>query len=537
MQEDGWITIGTKLDTKELEKELKSAKRKLEQYENDSKRLLEQKQKVKIDLKEYEKAKKIIEETAEKNLKFADTETGKKRILEKQKVDLQQLNDTYAKQLYRYEAINKKIKENKHNQALINGDVEELNEKLKKVKGFENIKNATEDVGKGIQKVTRRITKMAIAVFGIRSAFMFVRNAINTIANDDDQLRADIDYMKSALAYSLEPLVRTIVNLAKELMFYVGYIVQAWTGKNIFENANKGLEKANKQAKELQKTTASFDEMNVLSDSKGSNNATPSFNLAEGLEDRDVPKWIKWIADNGDTVQAILYGIAGGLTAIKLGLSLLEATGIGIALAGIVRSFQKIRDFMKDKTFKNFIGILEGIAIAVGGVAIALTAWPVAVGAAIALIVIELVNHFDEVKGFFEGLLNWIDKDFRGMMRKIFGPLGDLIVEPFKWAMQFIIDLFTGLFGGMKEIIEGIVLLFQGDFKGGIEAIFNGMLDILTAPFKAMSNFVQGVIDDVVGFFEGLWDKIKKPLQDTIKNINKTLDNVNPIKIVTTNQN
>ena len=94
---------------------------------------------------------------------------------------------------------------------------------------------------------------MALAVFGIRSAFMFVRNAINTIAADDEQLKVDIDYMKSAIAYTLEPVVRGIVDLAKQLMFYVGYIIKAWTGINIFENANKSLKGANQQAKALSK--------------------------------------------------------------------------------------------------------------------------------------------------------------------------------------------------------------------------------------------------------------------------------------------
>ena len=75
-----------------------------------------------------------------------------------------------------------------------------------------------------------------------------------TLTAQIEQLKADLDYMKNVLAYMLEPVVMAIVNLMKELMFYVGYIAKAWTGKNIFENANKSLANANKQAKELQKT-------------------------------------------------------------------------------------------------------------------------------------------------------------------------------------------------------------------------------------------------------------------------------------------
>ena len=460
---DGYVTIGTKLDTKSFDAQIDYVKGQLDDIED--------------------------------KLKQADMgfEVG----------DVQKLEAQYEKLTDKLRDLIKKK--------------EEFNKE--KMFDFSGVQQSIEGVGKSVKKVTKRITKMALAVFGIRSAFMFVRNSINTIASNDEQLKADIDYMKSALAYTLEPLVRGIVNLAKQLMFYVGYIVNEWFGANIFKNANKGLEQATGNAKnlnkELNKTTASFDEMNTLQDSSsgGAGGVAPSFDLS-APEDYPIPGWIKWIADNGDLIIDILAGITAGLVALKLGFTGIQALGIGIAVAGLARTIQKIIDFIKKPTFKNFMGILEGIAITVAGIAIAFGAWPVAIGAAIALIVIELVNHFDEVKKMFGKLVDWIDKDFRGMLVKIFGPLGNLIADPFIWAVNYISTLFNGLFGGIKQIIDGIVLLFRGDFKGGISEIFSGMLDILMAPFNAMAQFVQEV-------FNGVCNTIIEAINWIIRQLNK----------------
>lgn len=443
---DGYVTIGTKLDTKSFDAQIDYVKSQLDDIED--------------------------------KLKQADMgfEVGDVQKLEAQ---YEKLSDKLRNLIKKKEEFNKE-----------------------KMFDFSGVQQSVEGVGKSVQKVTRRIGKMAIAVFGIRSAFMFVRNAINTIASDDTQLRADIDYMKSALAYTLEPLVRGIVNLAKQLMFYIGYIVKAWFGINIFENANKSLNNANKEAKKLSKTMAGFDEMNVLQDNSSTSSegiAIPSFDLT-APEDYPIPGWIKWIADNGDTVASILSGIGTALLAVKLGFSGIQALGIGIAVAGIVRSIQKIIDFIKKPTFKNFMGILEGIAITVIGIGTSFAAWPVAIGGAVALIIIELVNHFEKVKDFFKGLINWISNDFTNMMIRVFGPFGHIIAGPIEGAVKFIRDIFEGLVGGIRKVIDGILTMFKGDFVGGITKVFDGLGDILKAPFKALNDFVNSTFTGIVNF-------------------------------------
>ena len=166
---------------------------------------------------------------------------------------------------------------------------------------------------------------------------------------------------------------------------------------------------------EIQKSLQGFDEMNVLQDNSSSSSGgggggaiAPSVDLS-GMQ-AEIPGWLQWIIDNKDIILSIFTGIAGAITAMKISellkklklvkevLTATQALGIGIAIAGIVLLIQDVIKFIKDPSFDNFLNILRDIAIVVAGIALALGAWPVVIGAVIALIVVEIVKHWDEIK-------------------------------------------------------------------------------------------------------------------------------------------
>ena len=565
---DGWVTIGTRLDSKQLQKDLRSAESELKQYEREAERLTKQKARMEVKLEGYNEEKANMQQLTDEALKTLEYRRDIEEQLKAEERGLARLDEKYANELQSVKEIDDKIKENAYNQGLVNEKIAQMNTRLNVSKGFDSVKESVDGVGKSVERVTRRITKMVFAVFGIRSAFMFVRNAINTISSGDEQLKADIDYMKSALAYTLEPIVRTIVNWAKQLMFYVGYIVKAFTGKNIFANANKGLKNATSGAKalnkELNKTIAGFDEMNVLNDNSssgggGGGGATPSFDLTKGLEG-DVPKWLQWIVDHKDEVIDGLAGIAAGLTAVKLGATPLQGLGIGIAVFGLVKGIKDLKKFLKDKTLPNFLNVLEDIALVVGGIALAFGAWPVVIGAAVALVVVEIIKHFDKIKKMFDDLIKWMDKNVLGKLRELFGPLGDILYLPIKYFAELARNAFQNFFGNVREVIKGVVQIFKGDFKGGIATIFSGLIGIMTAPLKSFIQAVKAVwgqlkasisywkeqigvkfssikdkmlapINKFVDSVKGIWGKVKQAISDLVTNINNKLDKINPIKI------
>lgn len=305
--------------------------------------------------------------------------------------------------------------------------------------GFTNFGNVIKDI-------TKNIVRWGLALFGIRSAYSAITSAMATIASRDEQLASDIEYMKNALAYTLEPVVRSIVNLMKELMYYVGYITKAWTGRNIFENANKSLQNANKQAKQLQRTSASFDKFNKIgsSTSSGSGAVAPSFDLT-APDNIEPPAWIVWIADHGAEVKSLLLGIASAIVLIQIGIGALPALIIGTVV----------------------------------------------------YIVTLLVSKFDEIMDLFDTVIDYLTGPFRNILIQSFGPLGEILLAPILFVVGVARGAFESFYGGIKKVVDGIIKIFKGDFKSGIRQAFSGLKDIMLAPLNALIGGINAVIKGI----------------------------------------
>ena len=343
------------------------------------------------------------------------------------------------------------------------------------------VQTGIDNVNKGLTKTVKKVTKWGLAIFGVRSAYMAVRSAMGTISQYEDDMKNNIDYIKYALAYTLKPIVEWILNAVVKLLQYINYIAKAWTGKNLFKtadafkNAQKGAKGLNK---ELQKTTASFDEMNVLQDTKSSGGGTdiiaPNIDLI-GMRG-EVPQWLKWIVDNKDLILSVFAGVNVGLLAWKLGLKGIKSLGIGLAIAGVIYGIQSIIKYLQDPSFENFGKIITGIGIAVAGVAIIFGAWPVAVGGAIAAIVGLIISNWEKIKEFMLNICKWLEDNFV------------LIGKTISDVIKNSLNLFEGLFIGVKQILDGIIKIFKGDFKNGISLAMRGIGNIIISVLNTVIN-------------------------------------------------
>ena len=401
----------------------------------------------------------------------------------------------------------------------------------------------SENFGDSLKKSIKNVSRLILGIFGIRGAYMAVRSAMNTISSQDEQLSADIQYMKNALAYTIEPIIRGIVNLAKQLMFYVGYIIKAWTGKNIFANANKSLKSSTKSAKalnkELSKTTASFDEMNVLSDtSKGGGDTggevLPSFDLSN-LGDMKVPGWLQWIVDNKDIILSVLAGIAMGLLAfnlidfIKNNKELLKifpqlkdasagimALGIGVAVAGLVYAVMSLLDYLKNPTWKNFGKIIQGIGIFVVGLGIAFLGLPGIIAGVLILIVGTVIKYWDEIKAFLLKGVEWLEGSIDAV-RDFFGDQVGNIYETFVTAFKGIIIGFNDVFNGLKLILDGIIQFVKGVFTGNWKQAWKGVENIFVGIFQAISGLAMSVISFIAGLVVSIAQTVGYTIADAFK--------------------
>lgn len=211
---DGYITIGTKLDTKQFDAQITELERKVNDIE-----------------KQLENPKKLGLSSR----------------------DVQELEVELEK------AKNKLIQLNKEK------------EKTGQTKGLGNI-------GKSLSDSVKHAARLTLAIFGIRSAYLALRRASSELAGYDKQYAANLEYIRYALTQMVAPVLKYIVNLAATLLGYINAIVQGWFGINLFANASvKSFKKmkagaggVSKAVKEIKKQLAGFDEMNVLSDQSSS---------------------------------------------------------------------------------------------------------------------------------------------------------------------------------------------------------------------------------------------------------------------------
>ena len=367
---DGWVTLGTKLDTKQLDKDLKESERKLKSYEREAEKLTTTKAKIEIDNKEARNKFALLTtelKNAKKELKTLQLTGGTgNSIMEANKnvisltKQVEQAKNEWSKQLVAVNQVNKKIKENATNQALVRQEIAKTTRNLEGTNGLKEMGNDLDKMDKKTSSLIKKVAKWGLAIFGIRSAYMLVRQAMSTLSQYDEKLASNIEYIRYALAMSLKPIIEWIVNEVYKILTYINYIANAWFGVDLFKNAsidnfNKGLDKANKKSKELKKTLMSFDEANILqktSDSSGGGSVSPSFDLSKPSQ-IDIPDWVKWIADNKDLIIELagIVGIAFG-TAKTLELlgNISKIMGVaggigkigGTGLAGLMTSLASI---------------------------------------------------------------------------------------------------------------------------------------------------------------------------------------------------
>lgn len=501
---DGWITIGTKLDTKEFDKQIQSVERDIADYENQ----LSHANKIGLSSRDVDE----LEEKLEK---------ANNRLIE------------------------------------LNNQKDRAN-----ASGMSNLSEGIAGMGRNIENAIGKIARLTIGIFGIRSAYSAVRQASSYLGTYDKQYAANIEYIKYSLTQVVAPILRYIVSLAATLLGYINAIVNAWFGINLFSNSSAksfGKMKASaggvaKSAKEIKNTLAGFDEMNVLSDTStdtggagggGGGAAMPDFDLSK-LQG-EIPPWLQWIIDHKDEVIAGLLGIAGGLLAVSMGATLLQATGIGLLIAGIAYAVEKLLEYLEDPTWDNFGGIIQGIGVAVLGLALIIESVPVAIIGAAILIVGTIIRYWEQIRSFLQGGIDWLTGK-SDWVHQMFGDTIGNIYDTFVKNLQLILDFFDNTFKNIKQIFDGIITFIKGVFTGnwkqaweGIKQIFTGIWNQIKIYFTTVFNFIKNTVvtvgqtvgDIISAVFKAVVNSvlsvIEKTLNTPINAINGMIDLINTL--------
>lgn len=556
---DGYLKIKTKLDNSGIDKDITELENKINKLETKNAEYSQEQSVLEKELNDYDNLK---QKASEYKQKLTELKTEKEAMRKANpalavtadtpeyaniNTQIGDLQTHYNKALIELEkqapAVDKiatKLEKVKAKQADNNSKITQFKNKIDAIKA-DKITRQMNGVGTSIKKQIGALAKMSLAIFGIRTGIYMVRNLISTVSQYNPQIKADIDYIKYVLANIFVPLVQKIISFVATLLGYVNAVMSAWFGINLFSNSSaKNFQKMQKNAsgtakslKEAQKSLQKFDEKNVLQDSNSSAVAAPSFDLSS--IQGEVPSWLQWIIDNKDLVLGIIAGIGTALVAMKIvGLDPLLSLGLGITIAGIVKSVKAIINFIQNPTWANFVEVLEGIALAMVGIGVmvgVLTGnWiPLVIGL-IALIVTEIVKHWDEIKNVLGTVGTWIYDYVIMPVWNVISAIIDNIVSGIKLTISIIDGIFTTLisiliapfqtmwetvkniFNGVKQMFQGLVKIIKSLFSGDIKGVLEG--------FKTFLG----------GFVNVIWSILKAPINYLIKGINALIRGVNKIK-------
>ncbi len=382
---------------------------------------------------------------------------------------------------------------------------------------------------------------------------MAVRRASSDLAGYDEQYATNLEYIRYVLTEAIAPVLRGIVSIAFKLLQIINAIVKALFGVNLFgkvsvENFQKmkaGASGVGKAVKEIKKQLLGFDEVNVLTSQSDTGTSAggvglPDVDLSKSLG--EMPKWLK-------DIEPIIWGIVGAIIALKAGLDGIQALGIGIAVTGLVVAFKALIDYVKNPSWEKFGKVIQGIGIAIAGLALVIggpAGITVAVAGAITYIVGLVVSNWDKIKSFLQNGIDWL-KGLTGVIQAIFGDGISAVWEVFVSALQDILNAFDSFFSGVRKIFDGIIEFIRGVFTGdwkeawnGLQKIVSGVWDAIIGTLKyglsailklavtiastvgfIISSAFKGVVNAVLGAIETILNAPIKAINGLITTINK----------------
>lgn len=258
---------------------------------------------------------------------------------------------------------------------------------------------------------------------------------------------------------------------------------------------------------------------------------------------KKVADVFKFIIDNKGVVGPVLLGIAAGLTAIGLSLSLIAfnpvVLGIGAAIAALVFLETKFGVFSKLyevlKPFIDFLGnefkkAFDETKAAFDRLAVALQPFIDQLKIALAPVIQFIKDNFEQLKPVLDIFIAL----FSGPLMAIFAPVilaftGLFVVlkllPPIIDGIVASINFFTSVYNTAKDIVTTVSLAIGNAFNSmylfitNIIAQINAVINSIAATFNSVSNSVRGVINNIIGAISGLAGSIGASINGVIATI------------------
>lgn len=406
-------------------------------------------------------------------------------------------------------------------------------------------KTMTSSLQSGFSKLSSKIKKFGLSLFGIRSIFSLISKASSAYLSQDTALANKLQSVWAGLGAMLAPIIEGIANILAKAVKYINIFIKALTGVDLLARAtSKSLGSMAKNAKASNKALAGFDELTNLDSDVGSG-------IDIGLKDVEVnTTWAdrirqfgEWVKANKPLIIGLFVGIGTAIATIKIaklitafsklktvfsGLGKIFVSagtklkplfdilknnmdlvlGIGLIITGIVYTIDSLLKYLKDATWSNFGKIIQGVGVAIVGLGVTIASVPVAVAGAIVLIVGTITKYWEQIKSFLQGGIDWLVGK-TDWVREHFGVVGETIYTIFTSLLQGLLDIFDSIFTAIKGVFDGIINFFKGVFTGEWKQAWEGIKEIFSSIWNGIKGIVMSVVNVIKSILQGLWNTIK----------------------------
>ena len=534
---DGSIRVGTKLDTSGIETDLKNLNNQLEKTSQNTQRAVNRvlngkemrgldKQintannslsKTKAKLQEVEKELARIQAQTDKDLKLAFTDEQAVRVLEMEEMQTKELRQ-------QQELLNQEVKKYKGELESANSSKRKLVDLAKNKMQFGMLQDGAKHMntfGDAVSKGIKKLMKMGIAVYGIRTAYSILSRAATTYMNNNESVKNSIQGVWNALGQMLGPVIEWVTGLLMRLIGYLDVFIQALTGVSIIAKANSNALKnqasslkdttdAQNELNKAQRQQAGFDEQNVLSDTSSDSSSGSSGGASGGISsfggidmsgvelDPELVERIRsfgeickdvftWIGENWEIVVIALAGITAGILAFNVATTICQLL---------------------------LIPVNATVLLIVGAIALLIA------------IIVAVIVYWDELGVIAGKVADWIKDKWQ------------IFCEWFKKVWDDIKQWFIDLWNGIQDLIDKFIDWFKDNWDTLILFLINplaGLFKYFYENFDWFREFVDGVVNKVKTFFSNLWSSMKTGVKDAIdfvKNIFGTVTNWISSKVV-----
>ena len=187
-------------------------------------------------------------------------------------------------------------------------------------------------------------------------------------------------------------------------------------------------------------------------------------------------------------------------------------TGILIPIVINIDCFEKKPEFLivylikfiKDPTWENFLGLLQGVALVVAGIATLMGGWVVALVAVGVAIVANIIQNWVKAKEIFKTIGTWINdnviKPVVGFFTNLWKKIGEgisAVVENVKTKFNLIKTFISGVIKSIVNTFKTIGTKVGEVIGGAFKTVINGVLKMVENVINSPINAINGLLDKI----------------------------------------